>query len=325
MRHTTHRHWIRVPPLCLSVALAGVTYQYLSLTFERHRHPMPGHLVKVGDGYMHLYCIGTGSPTIVLDSGLGDSYIEWATVQNGLSKFDRVCSYDRAGMGYSDPSPARRNSVAFASELHTLLHQAEVYSPYVLVGHSMAAYDIRIYQASYPEEVVGLVFVDGSHPEQLQRLPPEMHVMGPEWIRQGRMWEFLTPFGVARLWGICGDDPELRAAECTFNDARENAEERASVRQSAEQAKLTPSKLKIPVLVVSHDPDKDADDLSPEVKQRYAVAWTAMQDELAAISAKSTHLVARGSGHYIQTDSPQFLVNSIHDFIEGALVSSNKH
>ena len=268
MRRTLHRLWIWPPLLCLLVALAGVTYQYLSLSSERHRYPMPGRLVKVGNGYMHLYCIGTGSPTVVLDSGLGDSYLEWAKVQNELSKFDRVCSYDRAGMGYSDPVSARRNSKAFASELHTLLHKAGVQSPYVLVGHSMAAYDIRLYQASYPEDVIGLVFVDGSHPDQLQRLPSEMHVMDPEWIRQGRIWEYLTPFGVARLWGICGDDLELRAAECTFNDARENAEERASFRQSAEQAKLAPTTLKIPVLVVSHDPDKDADDLSPEVKQR---------------------------------------------------------
>ena len=325
MRRTEHRLWIWVPLLCLSICLAGVIYQYLSLSFERHRYPMPGRLVKVGDGYMHLYCIGTGSPTIVLDSGLGDSFVEWAKVQRDLSTFDRVCSYDRAGMGYSDPTNGPRNSLAFASELHALLHNAEVRSPYLLVGHSMAAFDIRMYQANYPSDVIGLVFVDGSHPEQLQRLPPEMHVMDPQWIRQGRLWEFLTPLGVARLRGICGDDPEVRAVECTFNDARENAEERTSFRQSAEQAELAPTKLKIPVLVVSHDPNKDADDLSPEVKLRYAVAWTAMQNELAALSQKSTHLVAKGSGHYIQTESPDLLVSSIHSFIEGAVVHSNKH
>jgi pimeloyl-ACP methyl ester carboxylesterase len=211
----------------LFVAIAaGVLYQLTSLFHERRSHPMPGRLVDVGGYRMHIDCIGQGSPTVVLDSGLGDSFISWQKVQPEIGQFVRVCSYDRAGMGYSEPSSHARTSLVFAEELHQLLHNAGVPPPYVLVGHSMAAYDIRLYASHFRDDVIGIVFIDGSHPDQLQRFPPALDAMNSKWIRQGFLLEFATPIGISRLLGYCGSDPALRAAECTFNDARENAEER---------------------------------------------------------------------------------------------------
>ena len=111
---------------------------------------MPGQLVDVGGYKMHIDCTGQGSPTVILESGLGDTYISWHKVQPQIAQFARVCSYDRAGLGYSDSSPRPRTSRIFAEELHTLLHNAGISGPpYILVGHSMGGFDVRLYASLY--------------------------------------------------------------------------------------------------------------------------------------------------------------------------------
>lgn len=106
---------------------------------------MPGRLVHVGGYKMHIHSTGQGTPTVILDSGVGDSFLSWQNVQPQIANSVRVCSYDRAGMGYSETSPRPRTSIMFAEELHQLLHNAGIAPPYILVGHSMAAYNVRLY------------------------------------------------------------------------------------------------------------------------------------------------------------------------------------
>jgi hypothetical protein len=120
------RHRVRTVARALlivltSAALGGALYQTLSLALERRSNPMPGQLVDVGGFKMHIYCTGQGTPAVILDSGLGDSYMAWHTRQPEIAKFVHVCSYDRAGMGYSDRSSRPRTSRVFAEELHKLL------------------------------------------------------------------------------------------------------------------------------------------------------------------------------------------------------------
>jgi hypothetical protein len=138
-----------------TVVIGGVLYQDLFLALDRRASPMPGKRVDVGGFKMHIYCTGHGAPAVILDSGLGDSYMAWQRVQPKIAKFIQVCSYDRGGMGYSDPSSHPRTSRAFAEELHQLLRSAGVPSPYILVGHSMAGFNVRIYAALYASEVAG--------------------------------------------------------------------------------------------------------------------------------------------------------------------------
>jgi pimeloyl-ACP methyl ester carboxylesterase len=307
--------------LCLAtLAAAGNLYQFVSLSHDRRAYPMPGRLVDVGGYRMHLYCAGDANPTVVLDSGLGDSFVEWKKVQGEAGRFVRVCSYDRAGMGYSDRSPKNRNSAVFAQELHELLHRAAIPPPYILVGHSMAAFDIRLYDSLYPGDVAGLIFVDGSHPDQFERFPPALHAMNVGWIRAARLWQLVTPLGLARLLGYCGDDTEIRAVECTYNDARESADERSSFRRSAVLAKGTASHLAIPLLVISHDPSRHDPDLSSDLERETNSAWTNMQEDLARLSSKGTRIIARGSGHYIQNDRPDVVVNGIRSIVRQASV-----
>jgi pimeloyl-ACP methyl ester carboxylesterase len=219
-------------------------------------------------------------------------------------------------MGYSHPSPKARNSATFAQELHELLHRGGITPPYILVGHSMAAFDIRLYESFYHSDVAGLVFVDGSHPDQLERFPSALHAMNAGWIREGRLWQFATPLGLARLLGYCGDDVEIRAVECTYADARESADERAAFRASAALVKATATHLDFPLLVISHDPNYRDPGLSLNLDREMNLAWISMQNDLARLSSKGTRVIATGSGHYIQNDRADVVVNGIRGIVD---------
>jgi len=222
--------------VAILLAAAGAAYQSLASALDRRSHPMPGQLVDVGGYKMHIDCAGQGTPAVILESGLGDSLFSWQKVQPKIAQFTRVCSYDRAGLGYSDSSPRPRTSKDFAEELHALLHNAGIPAPYVLVGHSMGGFDVRLYTNFYRSEVAGMVLVDSSHPEQQKRLPPALNDMDATWLREQEFMAFTMPFGIPRLLGFCGPDAEVRAAECNFHNGREGVAESKAISESAAQA-----------------------------------------------------------------------------------------
>src|SRR5829696_10339136 len=153
--------WLGASLVSLMVLmLVGYIYEPIAEAADAKAYPPPGQLVDVGGYRLHINCTGSGSPTVVIESGWGDSSAAWGWVQPEVAKTTRVCTYDRAGMGWSEPSPEPRTAREFAKELHTLLAKANEPGPYVLVGHSMGGYTVRVYAHDYPEEVVGLVFVD---------------------------------------------------------------------------------------------------------------------------------------------------------------------
>ena len=163
-RSTPSRHWLRSILIGLLVfamflVVAGFLYENIAESRDRRFNPMPGRLVDVGGRRMHIDCTGEGSPTVILDSGLGDTFLSWRKVQPEIAKVTRVCSYDRAGLGYSDSSSQPRTSQVIAEELHALLQAASVQPPYIVVGHSMGGYDVRVYTNLYRSEVVGMVLV----------------------------------------------------------------------------------------------------------------------------------------------------------------------
>ena len=180
--------------LLVVLAVAGMMYENISEARDRRFNPMAGRLFDVGGYKMHIDCTGEGSPTVILESGLGDSYISWRRVQPRIAKFTRVCSYDRAGLGYSESSSQPRTSKVIAGELHALLRAAGVAPPYVLVGHSMGGYDVRLYASLYRNEVAGMVLVDASHPDQENRFPPELKNMeGTEIGGKPSSWNLPCP------------------------------------------------------------------------------------------------------------------------------------
>ena len=128
------------------------------------------HLVAVETHRrLNIYCTGNGSPTVIFDSGLGDRDRVWGLVQPAIAAETRACSYDRAGLGFSDPSPKPRTSTNIVDDLHRLLQAAHIKPPYVLVGHSLGGMNIKLYAETYPWEVVGMVFVDPSDENQGKR------------------------------------------------------------------------------------------------------------------------------------------------------------
>ena len=219
--------------LFVVLAAAGFLYENISEARDRRFNPMPGKLVDVGGYRMHIYCTGQGSPTVILDSGLGDSYVVWQKVQPQIEKLSRICSYDRAGIGYSEPSSRPRTSRVMAEELHTLLKTAGIAPPYVLVGHSMEGYTVRLFASLYPSEVAGMVLVDASHPDQENRFPPALKEWKKSELRTAEFVEFSMPVGIPRLLGLCDPDPVIRAAECNFQTAREEVAEMKSFAESA--------------------------------------------------------------------------------------------
>ena len=135
----------------LGLMLAGAWYESVSEAADARAYPPPGQLVDVGGYRLHINCVGTGSPTVVIDAGLGDWSATWNNrVQPEAAKTTRVCTYDRAGMGYSEPGPLPRTAARFAQELHTLLQHAGIPGPYVLVGHSSGGLPVRLFANAYP-------------------------------------------------------------------------------------------------------------------------------------------------------------------------------
>src|SRR5512140_2116427 len=144
----------------LFLILVGAIYESAAEAADAKAYPPPGKMVDVGGYRLHINCTGSGSPTVVIESGWGASSAGWAWVQPEVAKTTRVCTYDRAGMGWSEASPEPRTAREYAKELHTLLTNAKEPGPYVLVGHSMGGYTVLVYAHDYPAEVSGLVLID---------------------------------------------------------------------------------------------------------------------------------------------------------------------
>ena len=315
------RPWLRYVFVALLIffvllAISGAVYQSIATTRDRHGNPMPGQVVDVGGYRMHINCTGQGTPIVVLDSGLGDSYNSWRKVQPQIARYTRVCSYDRGGLGYSDSSPRPRTSKDFAEELHMLLHSAEVSPPFVLVGHSMGGFDVRLFSLLYRTEVAGVVLVDASHPEQQKRLPPTLNDIDAGWVREQEFFEFAMPFGLPRLLGFCGSDAEIRAAECNFHTVRESIAELKSTAKSASQTAASGSLGEIPLVVLSEDPNSPQPDLPEDLVKPASDAWEQMQKELLQLSSRSTQVIAKNSGHYIQFDRPDLVTEAVREVVE---------
>jgi pimeloyl-ACP methyl ester carboxylesterase len=302
----------------LFLVVAGFLFENISETRDRRFNAMAGRRFDVGGYKMHMDCTGEGTPTVILNAGLGDTYLSWRKVQPQIAKFVRVCSYDRAGLGYSDSSSRPRTSKDIAEELHALLQAAHVAPPYVLVGHSLGGYEVRLFASLYRNEVAGMVLVDASHPDQMNRFPPDLKNMAATQVREDEFLEFTMPFGVPRLLALCDDDPVQRAAECNFHSLRESTAELKSFPESAAQAAATGTLGDMPLAVLSHDPDKPSAELPPDLAKPTNDAWEKMQEELAHLSTRGTQMIAKNSGHYVQIDRPEIVIDAVHNVVEQA-------
>jgi pimeloyl-ACP methyl ester carboxylesterase len=296
--------------------VAGLAYQRLA-TWQDSRHfPMPGIAVSVQGRTMHLDCRGKGSPTVLLDAGLGDSSATWALVQPEVATFTRVCAYDRPGLGWSEEASRPRDSHEVAVEVQELLTNAHIGGPYILVGHSFGGYNQLVFRSLHPEEVVGMVLVDSSHPDQLNRFPA---AFSPEaYAAKMRYRVLAAPFGLGRVLGWCRDDytfpnvpaswqkiaPITIALDCRSATFRASNAEELAFRQSGREAAATASLGNVPLIVLSHDPKVGAG-FPPPYAGQAELDWSKMQEELRALSSNSKRVIATGSMHYVESYRPE--------------------
>jgi pimeloyl-ACP methyl ester carboxylesterase len=147
----------------IAAVILGIVYQTIATESDRRSFAPPGNPIDVEGHKMHIYCMGSGSPTVVLEAGGYSFSAEWNWVQHQLASTQRVCAYDRAGNGWSEPGPAPRTALQIVGELHTLLAKANIPGPYVLAGHSFGGILNRVYASQYPGEVLGIVLVDTAY------------------------------------------------------------------------------------------------------------------------------------------------------------------
>ena len=306
----------------VALAFAGFVYENISEARDRRAVAMPGTMVDVAGNKMHIDCMGEGSPAVILNSGLGDTYLSWTKVQPQIASFTHVCSYDRAGLGYSDSSSQPRTSKVIAQELHALLQAAAIAPPYILVGHSMGGFDVRLFASLYREQVAGMVLVDASHPDQENRLPPELKNLEGSGLREEEFLEYTMPFGLPRLIGLCESDPAQRAAECNFHTAREIVAELKAVEESSAQTAATSSFGDMPLVVLSHDPEKPSSEFPADLAKPLNDAWEKMQEEMAHLSTRGTQTIVKNSAHYIQIDQPDVVIDAVHTVVEQARQNS---
>ncbi|MGA7382376.1 MAG: alpha/beta hydrolase [Terriglobales bacterium] len=327
LRRWTKRFLLGILALLLLAVIAGACYQYFEVTSWAKASP-PGRLAQVDGVPTHIYCMGIGNPTVVLVSGLGGDWSDWGFVLHDVAAITRVCAYDRAGLGWSAATPAARTSRNIAAELEATLNAAGEKGPYILVGHSIGGLHIREYQAQHPDRVVGMLFLDSSYPGQTQRLP-EWQATIPGKRRYFRTLTWLSYLAEPRVSGLCTTlapkypaqfrDAALATAKrsCDSTLMRTIVDELDGFQLSQDQVSSDSKSLdSLPVTVISHDPDKPIADLSPEINRRTEATWAEMQMELTELSSRGKHLVAKGSGHYVQMDRPDLVISSIHDVVE---------
>ena len=314
--------WLRyfisgLATLLAILACCGAVYEQIERRKDA-RAGMPGELVDVGGYRMHIVCEGSGSPTILLDSGLGDNWLSWRKVQPAVAQFTRVCSYDRAGMGFSAPSPKPRTSEAIAGELHALLERTRIAPPYVVVGHSWGGLNVRMFTSLYRAEVVGMVLVDSSHPDQMRRMPPEVMKAQDRADLLMKAIPYLLPLGMIRYAGACGDDAVAREAGCRAESFRESSADMKAFVQSSAEVRATGSLGDLPLIVLSHDPKILSPAISAAAGAKMNQLWEELQEDLRHLSTRGSRQVVDGATHYIQLDRPEVVIDAIHRLWEGA-------
>ena len=310
-----------VAVIVLLVAV-GASYEAIMAAGDDTRYPAPGQRVDVGGYRLHVHCVGEGSPTVVLDAGLGGFSLDWSLVQPELAATTRVCAYDRAGYGWSDPSPHARTPSQIADELHTLLVNAGIQGPYVLVGHSAAGKDLRLFANRYPQAVVGMVLIDARHESVDTNRSPE--ALAAEHTQQRRfqrtIWAAARIGLVRAFWAAAWPQvfpatqnlstetrAEIGVLQARSQQVKTVLREDALLTHDNAQLSSAPSLGDVPLMVLAAGQNVEHDPL-----------WLPAQQQLAGLSSNAKLIVVEGSSHYIHWDQPMLVAGAIRQVVEAA-------
>ena len=301
----------------------------------------PGRLMDVGGYRLHLNCTGKGGPAVVLIAGGGDFSFDWSLVQPDVSRFTRVCSYDRAGLAWSDPGPTPRTMRQEVYELHTLLKTARIKAPYVLVGHSIGGLVARVYAEQYPKEVAGIVLVDPTHEDttlmyqgKLVRVregakgipvPPAQTMQSsppkPPTKEDIKQFEFNQ-----KMFGAPKTEPpfdklpaSIQAMRLWFRSQPPHAaagpdlwaEELQAMYMARAKSPDQLGDVPLVVLLAKHEYGNPPPDISADEWKRVNEEKRQQKVGLTNLSRNSRLIVAEKSGHHIQLDEPQVVIGAV--------------
>lgn len=290
--------------ILLVLCAVGFLYEHRARTRDAHVFPEGSRLIDAGEIRMHLNCSGIGgnSPTVVLEYGLEGSYLDWYRVQPEIARFARVCSYDRAGYGWSERSLRPRIPSVMAEELHALLQAAGEKPPYVIVAHSYGSAVGEMFAHLYSADTAGLVLVDGVHLRSSVQFP----LNHKAWLR---LLQWAAPFGLPRWRHWCGGGPQQRrplaeAAYCRSRTFGAYYDEWAQLPQSAKDLSTVTTLGDTPLIVISRDPKlgRDTEEETQHAQQ---------QRDMLQLSSNGSFMVAEGSGHDVPGQRPDLIVEAV--------------
>ncbi len=314
--------------LIVAFLASGYFYQKWSSDKGLQAYPRPGQIYEINSHLMHLHCLGKGQPTIILEAGIHQASFGWDLVHEKISQVTRVCTYDRPGLGYSEPVSHLILVDEVVSNLNQLLRAAGIDGPTVIVGMSGGGVYVRRYRELYPDKIVGMVLIDSSHEQQEQRLPPYTSY-DPENLIY-KICRVLAPFGIVRVSGLIDgmlDDYHLSGELLQKFSASYKQTHSCGVllRENLAfdtdlQNQDTPAGLgSLPLVVVSRDMHritKDTYGMAPDQYRHNEEVWQLLQKELAVLSSNSKHIIAKRSGHVIQFDRPDVVIEAILDIVK---------
>jgi pimeloyl-ACP methyl ester carboxylesterase len=300
---------------------------YLLLGPSTSPPAMAGELVMLSDGRrMHIACAGEGAPAVVLDYGAGGTMKkDWGEIASAISAkaHTQVCLYDRAGRGLSDPSRAPRDAAAVVRDLDEMLTAAKIAPPYVLVGHSLASYHVRLYANTHAGKTAGLVLVDPSGDGQLERFYVFLPKLKDFQETALRAQAQLDCIGKLTANPVPPNDPF--AQQCGGNDpdairATKSEIEEMPVASTQQLTTTRRSYGDMPLIVLTRtDYEKDMPPgFTAEDKQAMRSVWEGMHAEMVALSSKGKHRFVPGAGHYIQRDAPQAVIDAVAEVVAAA-------
>ena len=326
MKRWAKRIAISIGALVVLATLFGAVTEAVMRARAPRKYPAPGRLVDIGGRHIQLDCRGSGSPTVVLESGLDNlGSLSWALVHDSIAATSRTCAYSRAGIMWSDAAPGAFESKRVAEDLHAALTKAGERAPFVVVGHSLGGPYALNFTGLYPTEVAGLVFVDASHPDQLERLrkatgksmeaPTGMlsAVAALSWTGIVRLVpdggpSKLPPAAVAAAGAYTSTSlgptlDELKGLAATLGAAGQH-------RQLGDR----------PLVVLTAMAPMPADVLKSvgmtrEQGERMQAAWKALHDEEAAWSTHSRHELVPDATHYIHVERPDVVIRAVREVV----------
>lgn len=326
MKKWLKRIVIGLVALVIGAAAIGGVYEMMARRAAVRNFPPPGKLVEIGGRKMEIDCRGAGSPTVVLESGLDmNGPLSWALVHDSIALTTRTCGYSRAGLMWSDDKPGEHNATTIAVDLKALLDAAQEKGPYVMVGHSLGGPYIMTFTKNYPNDVVGLVFVDASHPEQVKRFKelgdqPEP-AMGVYKTAAALSWTGLVRLAMPADRGDKIPRPVQAAMAAfaptslgpmlaEFNAMGATMAEAGTFRQLGDR----------PLVVLTAMAPMDSATMKTLKMDSTGAAnfqglWRTMHDEEASWSTRSEHILVPDATHYIQVDRPNIVIAAVRKVV----------